>query len=177
MSKLNLLLIGCLFFVSCSSSKTVFTAQIKNDLERSNIDLSKIQFYVDRDIVLQRQIANKTAAVVGGEIKMKDGEYVHIITLKKETPGVVTRVYKNTVDVSFEVGDNRYLTFGEVIVDGDKLYTLFAESWFKGLGAIKYDGHTYYILPEGGTAKLVVKKKSVREAQISKREMSGRKVE
>ena len=176
MNKLNLILIGCLFFISCSTPKTYFHTELKKDLEASKVDLKKIQFYVDRDIVLERQVADKSAKVSGGEIRLEKGEYVHVITLKKGTPGVATRVYRNSIDVSFEVGDNRYLTFGEVNVDPNKLYTLYADSWFKGLGAIKYDGQTYYIKPESGGAKLLVKRNVIHKSQLAKRSMSGRKV-
>lgn len=176
MPKLNLLMIGCLFIMSCSANKTYFNSELKKDLEASNIDIKKVQFYVDRDVVLQRQIADKNAQVKGGEIKMENGSYVHVIKLKKGTPGVVTRVYNNRVDVSFEVGDKRYLTFGEVAVNRDKTYALYADSWLKGLGAVKYDGYTYYVLPEGGGAKLLVKKSSVNKSQSTHRSMGGRKV-
>lgn len=176
MSKLNLILIGCLFFISCTTGKTYFGSELKNDLVASNVDLKKVQFYVDRDIVLQRQVSDRSAKVSGGEIKLQNGEYVHVVRLKKGTPGVITNVYRNKVDVAFEMGDKRYLTFGEVKVGRELPYTLFADSWHKGLGAIRYDGFTYYIMPGGGDAKLVVKKKYVNQSKVSERSMSGRKI-
>ncbi len=161
---------------ACSTPKSYFTPEIRNTLQNARVDLKKVQFYVDRDIELKRQVNGRNATVSGGEIKLEDGNYIHVITLKKGTPGVVTRANRNSVDVTFEMGEGKYLTFGEVKTNPNEPYSLYADSWLDGLGALKYNGSTYYILPSSAGAKLMVKKKAVGKTTTQKTYMSGRKV-
>jgi hypothetical protein len=162
---------------SCGTPKTYFTSSVRSNIESSNIPVSKLQFYVDRDVELRREVSSANAKVSAGVVKFENGKYVNIITLKKNTPGVCTRAYDDKMDVAFEVGDGRYLTFGKVRKDSRAPYTLYADNWGKVYGEIKYDGLTYYILPGGSEARLMIKKNALNTLQVDKREMKGRKVE
>lgn len=164
-------------FASCSTPKTYFTPSVRSNLESNDIPVAKLQFYVDRDVELRREVASGTAQVSAGVVKFENGKYVNIITLKKNTPGVCTRAYEDKMDVAFEIGDGRFLTFGKLKKDGRAPYTLYADSWGRDLGEIRYDGKTYYILPAGSGARLMIKKNALNTLKIEKREMKGRKVE
>lgn len=166
-----------LALASCGTPKTYFTSSVRSNIESSNIPMSKLQFYVDRDVELRREVSSANAKVSAGVVKFENGKYVNIITLRKNTPGVCTRAYGDKMDVSFEVGDGRYLTFGEVKRDSRAPYTLYADNWGKVYGEIKYNGLTYYILPGGSEARLMIKKSSLNTLEVNKHEMKGRKVE
>lgn len=168
--------LALLVFASCSTPKTYFTPSVRSNLEANDIPVSKLQFYVDRDVELRREVASGSAQVSAGIVKFENGKYVNIITLKKNTPGVCTMAYEDKMDVSFEVGDGRYLTFGKLKRDSRAPYTLYADSWGRDLGEIKYDGKTYYILPAGSGARLMIRKNALNTLKIEKREMKGRKV-
>lgn len=166
-----------LVFASCSTPKTYFTSSVRSKIEASDIPVTKLQFYVDRDVELRREVASGSAQVSAGVVKFENGKYVNIITLKRNTPGVCTRAYEDKIDVSFEMGEGRYLTFGKLKKDNRAPYTLYADSWGRELGEIKYDGKTYYILPSGSEARLMIKKNALTTLKVEKREMKGRKVE
>lgn len=166
-----------LILASCSTPKTYFTQAVRTKIESSNIPVTKLQYYVDRDVELRREVASGTAQVSAGVVKFENGKYVNIITLKKNTPGVCTRVYDDKMDVSFEMGDGRFLTFGKLKRDSYAPYTLYADNWTRELGEIRYDGKTYYILPAGAEARLMIKKSALNTLKVEKRAMKGRKVE
>lgn len=177
MKLISLTAVAALAFTSCSTPKTYFTPSVRTKIESSNIPVSKLQFYVDRDVELRREVASGSAQVSAGVVKFENGKYVNIITLKKNTPGVCTRAYDDKIDVSFEMGEGRYLTFGKLKRDGRAPYTLYADAWGRELGEIKYDGKTYYILPAGSEAKLMIKKSALNTLKVERRKMSGREVE
>lgn len=162
---------------ACSTPKTYFTPAVRSTIESNSIPVNKLQFYVDRDVELRREVASGTAAVTAGIIKFENGKYVNIITLKRNTPGVCTKVYEDKIDVSFEIGEGRFLTFGKLKRDSRAPYTLYADNWGRELGEIRYDGKNYYILPSGAEARLMIKKNALNTLKVEKREMKGRKVE
>ena len=175
----NALLIGisAVLFASCSTPKTYFNTSVRTQVERSAIALDKLQYYVDRDVEIRREVASSSAKVASGVIKLENGKYVNIITLKKNTPGVCTKAYADKMDISFEVGEGKYLTFGKLKnSDVYAAYTLYANSWLNNLGEINYDGQRYYILPQGSEARLMIKKNVLHTIKVDKREMNGRKV-
>jgi hypothetical protein len=166
-----------LALASCGTPKTYFTSSVRSNIEASNIPVSKLQFYVDRDIELRRELSSANTKVSAGVVKYENGKYVNIITLKKNTPGVCTRSYDDKMDVAFEIGDSRFLTFGKLKKDSRAPYTLYADNWGRSYGEIKYDGLTYYILPGGSAAQLMIKKNALNTLTVDKREMKGRKIE
>jgi len=180
----KLIFILSIALASCAGPKSYFTIGIRSKIENKSIPLSQLQFYVDRDVELRRELSTGDAKVNSGKIKFENGKYIHIILLKKFTPGVCTQTYPNSLDVSFELGDGKNLTFGVPNqASSDYIYQIFALEWIKNnrslgeMGRITYDNKTYYIQPNGTSAKLMIKKSVVDKLEISKRVMKGRKVE
>jgi hypothetical protein len=162
---------------ACSSSKTYFTSGIRARIENSHQDLEKIQFYADRDIVLRRDMQTGETKVTSGKVKMENGHYVNIITLKKNTPGVCTVVKNNVVGISFEQGDNKLLNFGKTkFAKPDDPYRVLANEWINDYGVVSYEGKQYHIQPSGTEASIMIKTKLLKKSKIEEREMAGRKV-
>jgi hypothetical protein len=173
------ILFGFIPFIitSCGSSKTYFTADIRGKVEASHQPLEKIQFYADRDIVLRRDMETGEAKVSSGKVKIENGHYVNIITLKKNTPGVCTVARGNAVDISFEQGINKYLTFGKTrYAAPEDPYRILANNWENDYGVIMYEGKQYYIQPEGTEAGIMIKSSVLKKSVVDEREMKGRKV-
>jgi hypothetical protein len=179
MIKYSLLLITIIAIcTSCSSSKTYFSHDIKTRVEANGIPLTKLQYYVDRDIELRREIDKDETKVKAGKVKFQDGKYLNIITLKKNTPGVCIASYPDKILVSFEPGNKSYLTFGRTKTAKDEdPYRLLAIKWEDDYGMITYDGDQYYIQPEGSEASLVVTTSELSKSETSTRKMRGRTVE
>ena len=171
------------FLTSCSSSKSYFTADTRNKIEQSSIPIEKLQFYIDKDVELRRELASGDATVKSGKVAFENGKYVNIILLKKGTSGVCTGVYKNSLDVSFESGENSSLVFSASNGrNANGSYRLDAEKWIKPynsaeVGRVTYDGGVYFMRFSGPRPKLMIKKTSNDKYEVNKRVMSGRKVE
>jgi hypothetical protein len=167
------LLIG----TSCSY-KSYFTPNTRKLIEAKSIPLSKIQFYVDRDIVLERDVSSGEAEVKSGKVTIENGKTINRIVLRKNTPGICTNIRPNSLDISFETGDGKSIIFSEV-ANGKPSdpYQISAEKWIKDLGQVTYDGNIYYILPSGSDAKLLIMKKVIKNITVQERKMKGIEVE
>lgn len=167
---------------SCGTPKSFFTTDLRQRLEADTIQLNKLQFYVDRDVELRREVASADTKVSSGQVKFIDGKYVQIIFLKKFTPGVCGKVNKNSIEINFEVGDGKTLTFGVTGVSNPgEVYRLFANKWITvdggKIGEIKYDNQTYYIQPGGEGARLMILKSAIDHSKVDTKTMSGVKVQ
>jgi hypothetical protein len=159
-----------------------FTTDTRRTVEADSIPLTKLQFYVDRDVELRKEVSSANTQVTSGVIKFVGGKYVHIIMLKKNTPGVCSKVNKNSIEVSFEMGDGKTLTFGvNAVASPGENYRLFASEWIQQdmgkIGKVKYDNDIYYIQPGGEGARLMIKKSAIEHSKVDVKTMSGVKVQ
>lgn len=161
-------------FASCSSSKTYFSAAIRQKVESIGTPVTQLQFYIDRDVELSREILKDETKVTSGVIRFENGKNLNIITLKKNTPGVCTKVLPDKIIISFEVGDDKFLTFGKTkfALDTDP-YKILANSWIGDFGSINYEGKKYFI-HKGGNASVMIKTSELNNVEVSKRKMAGR---
>jgi hypothetical protein len=166
-----------LVLAACGSSKTYFTTSIRRSLEASHQKLEKVQFYADRDIVLRREMDKEEAKVNSGKVKIENGHYISIITLKKNTLGVCTVATNNAVGISFEQGNNKFLSFGKTKdAEPEDPYRILATEWVDDYGIITYEGKQYHIQADGTEASLMIKTKFYKKLVKDEREMKGRKV-
>jgi hypothetical protein len=161
-------------FTSCSSSKTYFSTQIRQKVEGTGTQLTQLQYYIDRDVELSREIQKGETKVTSGEVRFENGKNLNIITLKKNTPGVCTKVLPDKVLISFEIGDDKFLTFGKTkyATDSDP-YKILANSWIGDYGSITYEGKSYFI-HSGTEASIMIKTSELNKFEVNKRKMKGR---
>lgn len=167
---------------ACSTPKSFFTVETRNKLEEKSIPVGKLQFYVDKDVELRRELSSSTAKVSSGKVIMENGKYLNIILLKAGTLGVCTQASDNKVDIAFEKGDGKTIPFS-VSRDAasNAVYTLSSEKWFNNynspeVGKITYDGEIYFMRFAGARPKLLIKKIASDKYETDKRTMKGRKV-
>jgi hypothetical protein len=172
--ELLLLLFASLLFSSCSQ-KSYFNFETRKLLNEKSITLDKIQFYIDKDVEIRRELTSGDTKVSSGKIKLENGKKINIVYLKKNTPGICVKSIDNIVYISFEVGDNKFLKFG-AFKSGDT-YQILGADWNKSTGKTTYEGQTYYIQPGGNDAKLMIKKSVIDKLEVKKRKMKGRKLE
>ncbi len=173
---ISILFVFVIMGTSCSN-KSYFTPNTRKLIEAKSVTLSKIQFYVDKDIVLERDVKTGEAEVNSGKVTIENGKTVNKIVLKRNTPGVCSNARSNGLDISFEAGDGKSVVFSEVAnaKPGDP-YQISAEKWIKDLGQVTYDGNKYYIV-EGSDARLLIMKKVIDNITVKERKMKGVKVE
>lgn len=166
-----------LLLVSGCAPKVYFTNDIRSRIENANIPLTELQYYNDRKVTLKRQLTSGTTEVKSGKVKLENGMYIHYIFLNPKTPGICKQIYDNKLGIAFESGSRNILAFGQSEEGSSDPYQIFAIEWVNGIGRINYEGKDYYIQPEGGNAKLMIRKSVLNKIDVDKRRMKGLKID
>lgn len=184
----TLSVIFAITLASCSTAKkSYFTVDTRKRVEEKAIPMEKLQFYVDKDVELRRELASRETKVTSGKVVLENGKYVNIILLKAGTFGVCTRALNNNLEISFESGDNKNIRFGVPnSASSGAVYSLFADQWISNnnsynreiskVGKVVYDNELYYLHFTGDRPKLLIQKSAKDTYEVNKRVMSGRKV-
>ena len=177
MKNLNRVFVVCLITLcSCSASKTYFNGQIRKKIEQDGVPLSKLQYYIDRDVVLQREVIQGEAKVTTGIVRFENGKKLEIITLKKNTPGVCVNNTPGKLLISFEVGEGKSITFGKTKVAGQmEPYKILINDWIGSNGVITYEGKQYMV-KDGYDAAIMIKTSELNKYEVNKRQVKGRSV-
>jgi len=163
-----------LLLTSCSSSKTYLSTEIRQKVEAAGVQLTQLQYYIDRDVELSREIKNDETKVTSGVVRFENGKKLNIITLKRNTPGVCIKVLPEKVLMSFEIGDDKFLTFGKTKYSNDAdPYKILANSWIGNYGSVTYEGKKYFI-HSGTDARILIKTDELNKFEVNKRKMKGR---
>ncbi len=162
-----------LILPSCSPKTILFTQQIRQKVENESLNLTDVQFYNSHPIILQRNLTYAETKIASGEIQFENGKYIEIIQIKKGTPGVCETANANSLDVSFEAGENRNLKF---VLNPRKNYQISALEWKDRFGRVTYDSLTYYLKPGSEKALLKVKRDHIFKLDKKERVAPGRKV-
>jgi hypothetical protein len=153
-----------------------YTDAMRQNHNWTNDQVKAIQFYVSHDIILRRELTKGSSEIVQGKIKVVDGRKVDEILIKAGTPGVVTEIPKETkLKVSFEVGDDRYLSFG-VNPNASEKYVLLASDWRNGQGKVHYGTDEYYTDPDAKYAFLMVDLHKINDVTLKQHVAKGRTV-
>src|SRR5690242_5753283 len=101
---------------SCSSSRKLsgyvpFTRDLKQKLEKENIDLKQVQFYVDQKLILNRNLGDQKVVVSSGVVRLENGKYINEVIIPSLTPGLCDNVDGDKLMINFEKGNND-LAFG-----------------------------------------------------------------
>ena len=168
----------CLLMLSLNSCvngrKINFTQDIRNRLEAKNIDLAKLQYYIDGDVILSREISSDTAKILKGEVVFQNGKYYETITLRKNTQGICTAIYPNRLNVSFETDNNKFLVFS--VPDGDIYQLVNNDISVLNPNVMTYDCLKYSISLKTSIPYLLIKKSVVTKEISDARTMKGRKI-
>lgn len=172
-----LMLVVVASLYACSPS-IPFTNEDKVKYNLTEERIKKLQFFVSRDIMLQRGERTDEAQEFDkdGKLIISSSATLDEIYIKEGTPGVVVKVLdENKVAVSFDAtDDNKYLVFGDPNNRGR--YNLMGAEWNNGKGKINYGGKVYYVMPGGASAYLKYKMKKSNASTKSQSEAKGRKV-
>ncbi len=168
-----------IILLSACTTKAYFTSEIRAKAESKQIDLKQLQYYIDSDLELIREVKSDTAKVSSGKIIFSNGRYLQVITLKANTMGVCTNVYPNRLNIACEDGDNRFITFGipKYANQLSKPYELyFSDARGTTANTILYEGQLYSINTNQKMPKLQIIKSEIDKKNTKKRSMKGRKV-
>ena len=172
----TILFLSIAALLSSCKNLVPYTDAMRQQHNWSNDDMKRIQFYVSHDIILHREFSSAKTEIAQGKIKMIKGKKVDEIIIQAGTKGVVTDIPKeNKMLVSFETGDDRYLSFG-VNPNASNKYVLLATDWNNEMGKVHYSGTEYYTDPDSKYASLLVDLRRIDDRQLKQHIAKGRKV-
>jgi hypothetical protein len=148
------------------------------ELDNKKIDLTKLQYYIDKDVVLTREISSVDAKLTSGRIIFQNGKYFQNILLRRFTKGACIALYQKRMDIAFEQGENKNIVFSiPKLNNTNNIYTLTNQGVFgNNSNLINYDGHQYKLSYKGTAPKLMLNGKVIQNRKNDDRIMKGLKV-
>lgn len=177
-SLLFLSLVLALTVIGCkSANRTVFSQRLYKESGLSSADLKKVQFYVDRDIVLQRSVDQGSTGVKDGDIIFRGGRKVQEVVIRTGTPGVLTFMPKDDrLGISFDAKNStHYLMFGPNPKSRNR-YTLLANEWKENYGVVTYGDEKWTVSAADAGATLLVNLSDKRSRSVKSKVEQGRTV-
>lgn len=157
--------------------KSVFTQKLYKDSGLSKDDLQRVQFFIDRDIVIYRVLNSSDSRVEGGKITIRGGENVEEIVIKRGTKGALVYMPKDDrLGISFDAtSDEKYLMFGPNPKNYNR-YSLLATEWQNGIGTVTYGDAKWKTISGNAYAALLVDLSNYRKTEVNTQVPKGREV-
>ncbi len=157
-----------------------FTRELYNMLLSNRIDIKKVQFFIDQEVVLSRYADNGKVEVSDGVIKMVNGKNVEERRIPMYTPGVCELVEGDGLRISFDPKGGNTIKFQNTRAYSPENFTFSGTNWKDGGCDIDYDGIKYRATTPTAAGmsdvKLVVKKKDVDISDLKQQTIPGRKI-
>lgn len=171
------LVLSMVVLSSCGSKLRYFTNDLYREFRWTDNELSRIQFYVSEDIVLQRKLSGESARIKDGKIRVVNGSEIEEIVIEKGTPGVFLESPKDgKFAISFDSGnESKFLMFGPNEKANGR-YVLLAKDWEKKWGTITYGDKTYETSAASAYAALMVDIKKAQKLRVKSQRAKGNKV-
>ncbi len=156
-----------------------FTNDLRQKLERENIDLKQVQFYVDQKIILSRYMGSQKAEVTSGVVKFENGQYINEVIVPAFTPGICEDLVNERLMISFEKGNNN-IAFGLGSGYTANDYVIYGTDWKNGTTVVTFDSNKFRArcgsCSDVASAMLMVRKSEMDKIQKKTRTLKGRKV-
>jgi hypothetical protein len=157
-----------------------FTQELYSKLYQYGLDIKKVQFFIDQKIVLSRVLDSAKASVSSGIIRFQSGRYINEIIIPAQTPCVLENYDSESLDVSFEAGNNS-LKFVTNQPGSIEYYIFSGVNWENGTAEVTYDNNVYRATCLS-CSNLTQVRLAVKQADLDKifkntRTLQGRKVE
>lgn len=205
MNRLSLLILFfvALFIVACSHHKKIqlpvkpveeqkpteptdtntyvpFTRDLYNKLKAYNIEIKKIQFFIDQQIELNRYIDVNKAEIKSGVVKFLNGRYINQIIIPTLTPCVIDSIDVDGFRVSFEKGNSNIFKFTNNKYAPD-FFVFTGSNWKEGSVDVYYDKLVYRAscveCSSISDVKLMVRQSDMDKSEKRTKILSGRKVD
>jgi hypothetical protein len=171
---------------SCSSSKKTsrnnyvpFSRDLKAKLEKENIDLKQVQFYVDQKLILSRNVGDQKVEVTSGVVKLENGRYINEVIIPPFTPGLCEGIEGDKMMISFEKGNNN-LAFGPGSGYTYNEYVLYGTEWKNGTATVTFDSNKFRArcgaCQDVASATLVIRKSELDKIERKSKVLKGRTI-
>jgi hypothetical protein len=136
-----------------------FSKDLKFRLEHDHADIRKVQFYLDKPIILRHMSPSASGAIKQGMITYDNVQDVQEINIPAYTPGVCERVRGDSLYISFDAPQNAFVF---AAIYSNEHFMLQGTNWYNGVTDVTYDGKIYKAYCDGcgsaGEASLLIKK-------------------
>ena len=175
-----ILLSSCIFFTSCRVPRTYFTQEIRDKITENKLPLREVQFYIDRDVELTREVDSAERAKVNENhrVEIRNGRAIEIISLPKYTPGIFKFASNNNnINIAFDINnENETLNFA-VSNSGyySSIYSITALEWLNSgaTGRLLYENKDFFLTGTSTAARLMMKKQHSLDQKMKKRKLKG----
>ncbi|MFY8004147.1 MAG: hypothetical protein ACOVNR_04865, partial [Chitinophagaceae bacterium] len=123
---------------------TPFTKDLFNKLLSNQIDLKRVQFYIDQEMILNRYMENGKMEVTNGVIKFVNGKNVNEIIIPAGTPCAAEYIEGDAIRVSFDKTGSTFRFQNSRSFSPD-YFVLTGANWKDGTCEIEYDGSRYRV--------------------------------
>ncbi len=166
-----LYLVLILMILTSCSKKIFFTNEVKKKIDEKELNIKRVQFYNSEKIILSRSIPHDEAEITNGEVKFENGQFIEEVLIRQGTPGICDEGDKKELDISFERGGDKVITFKLNELTG--YYEIAVDYQPDGLNTIVYDSIRYKIQPSSENAKLMIRKDDKYIYKINQRVAEG----
>jgi hypothetical protein len=153
-----------------------FSRELQMKLAAYNVDVRRVQFYIDQKLILTRALDSAKAEVASGTVRFINGKLINEIVIPAYTPGIIESADLNGVRVSFESGNS----FLFVPAEGEDKYVVAGNNWDNGTVEVPYDKGVYKASCGASNSvadvRLVVKLTDVNKSDKKTRTLQGRKL-
>ncbi|WP_109831654.1 hypothetical protein [Reichenbachiella versicolor] len=158
-----------LLFVSLlSSCRTYFNQGAREVIQSDDAkNIEKIQFYVDRTILLEIQSRLVSENISEGMLKTRNGITYYQIKIKGNTKCLAEDIDPKVLKIRFDKGEEDYLNFKETI-NGYQLVTTQESNHHY----VTFKGRKFKVI-EGQDAMLMIKKKHRQRSKKMIHKMNG----
>lgn len=178
--KLPILMGFLLIFILASgcNPKQLFTEQNRQHLKEQLLDVSEVQFFLDKEIIMRRQSEKHSTAIsTTGEITQRDGQTTQEVRFVRGISGIVEKLDDEFIYVRFEPGipeDGKFLRFYKNSYD---TYQVDADHWYENEGMVVYGMDTFFMAPPHNDALLMCKKSEIYKPEKKSRTVKGMRIE
>jgi hypothetical protein len=159
---------GVVLLCASCASKVYFTQDAREKLEKAGVDVTELQFYNDKELLLRRKTNSRELTTEEGVVTKLEGLRVQDLRIRRGTPCRIDSAGPNSYFVRFELGEGQVIRFYKNQYDH---YQIYADRWVAGRGSIKY-GEKDYMIERIGNDCLLMVKNSQRFRAITQRKVA-----
>ncbi|MEA5401808.1 hypothetical protein VB776_02700 [Arcicella sp. DC2W] len=172
-----LFIISVITLASCQKN-VYLTGSLMHQLQENELDLTRIQFYNDNPLYLEREVPSSDANIKSGKVVFKNGRYINRIALEKNTPGIVQTENNGHLMIAFEKSNEESsLRFGPVAGEkGEYFYQLVDNNGSPMFSRIDYEGSKYLVIYKKPRVRIMLSRSVFTNMKVKVRRMKGNKI-
>lgn len=154
--------------------KVYFTDAARLKLEEAGDDISMLQFYNDKEILLRRKTTSREILSDEGTVVNTEGIRVMDLRIRRRTRCRIDSISGDRVYLRFEDGEGNYLCFYK---NGYDHYQIYSDAWVGGRGSTQYNLKEFVIERIGNDCLLMVQNNSKYRRNTDKKVVEGLRVD